>query len=267
MTQVIAHRGARSIAPENTMAAVKTAYQTGADLWETDINVTGDGHLVLFHDETLLRCTNAASKFPSRSSCFLRDFSLEEILSLDAGSFFVDTDPFGQIRDGNVSKTAISSFKEEKVPTLEQGLLFTKEKNWRVNLEMKSYPRANSDIDVPGLTLDMIYRTKIPLNRIVISSFNHDWLKSIMKTEPNIEVQALIGENDAHPLDFKDWVFPTYNANARLITPDQILQVKAFGKKINLFTVNDPKDFSRFVTLGVDGIFTDFPQLFARKDE
>ncbi|MDZ7664242.1 MAG: glycerophosphodiester phosphodiesterase [Desulfotignum sp.] len=55
MTEIIAHRGARSLAPENTLAAAKTAWQSGAHRWETDIQVTRDGHLVLFHDAGLLR--------------------------------------------------------------------------------------------------------------------------------------------------------------------------------------------------------------------
>lgn len=262
MTQVIAHRGARSIAPENTMAAVKKAFDTGADLWETDVNVTGDGQLVLFHDQHLLRCTNAVSMFPLRQSYLLRDFSLEEILYLDAGSYFVDTDPFAQISKGAVTKETAASFKKEGVPTLEQGLLFTKKINWQVNLELKDYSSGLEDTLVPDKTLDMIYQTRIDLNQVVISSFNHDWLKRVMKKEPKIEVQALVGENDTDPLDFQDWMFPTYNANARLIDPDQIKLLKAKGKKINLFTINDPKEFSWFVKLGVDGIFTDFPQLF-----
>ncbi|WP_299977726.1 glycerophosphodiester phosphodiesterase family protein [Desulfobacula sp.] len=263
MVQVIAHRGARSIAPENTLIAAKIAYETGADLWETDINATRDRHLVLFHDKTLLRCTNAVSRFPSRPSYLVRDFSLEDIQLLDAGSYFVDTDPFCQISAGNVTKKALSSFKKEPVPTLEQGLLFTKKMNWKINLELKDYSSASGDLFVPDQTLDMIYHTRIPLNQVVISSFNHDWLKRVMKKEPDIEVQALVGENDADLLDFGDWSFLTYNVNASLIDSEKIKQLKAKGKKINLFTVNDPKAFSRFVNLGVDGIITGFPQLFA----
>ncbi|MCK5162184.1 MAG: hypothetical protein KAQ72_00630 [Desulfobacula sp.] len=265
MVRVIAHRGARSLAPENTLIAAKIAYETGADLWETDITATCDGHLVLFHDETLLRCTNATTKFPSRSSYLVRDFCLEDIQSLDAGSYFIDTDPFLQILAGNVTKDALLSFKKQIIPTLEQGLLFTKKMNWKVNLELKSYSMENNDTYIPDQTLERIYRTGIPLNRVAISSFNHDWLERVMIKEPKIEIQALVGENDTDPLDFKDYVFPVYNVNADLIDPEKIGHLKAKGKKINLFTINDPKTFLRFVTLGVDGIFTDFPQLFAEK--
>ena len=264
MIQVIAHRGARSIAPENTMAAVKKAFETGASLWETDVNITEDGQLVLFHDKDLLRCTNAASVFPPRSSYLLRDFSLKEVQSLDAGSYFADADPFAQISKGHVTKETAVSFKKEGVPSLEQGLVFTKKMNWKVNLELKDYSSGLKDGDIPDKTLDAIYHTKIALNRVIISSFNHDWLKRVMEKEPDIEVQALIGENDTDPLDFGDLEFSTYNANALCIDPDQIKHLKALGKKINLFTINDPKEFLRFVKIGVDGIFTDFPQIFVQ---
>lgn len=265
MTRVFAHRGARSIAPENTMAAVEKAYETGADLWETDVNVTGDGRLVLFHDENLLRCTNARALFPSRHPWRLRDFSLDEILTLDAGSYFADTDPFAQILHGAVDPETAASFKDEKIPTLEQGLVFTKEHKWKVNLELKDYGSAAADQVIVDKTLDMIHHTGIDLNQVVISSFNHDWLKRVMEKEPGIEVQALIGYTDTDPLDFGDWRFSTYNANALLIDPDQIKSLKARGKKINLFTINDPGEFEKFAGLGVDGIFTDFPQVFASK--
>jgi len=261
--QVIAHRGARSIAPENTLIAAKTAYETGASLWETDVNITRDGHLVLFHDETLLRCTNALVKFPKRNSYGLRDFDLEEILSLDAGSYFIDTDPFGQICEGNVSKKTLLSFENEKIPTLEQGLLFTKEKNWKINLELKSYSCVHEEQHIPEKTIDMIHCAGIVSDQVVISSFNHDWLKRVMKKDPDIEVQALVGENDTDPIDYENFYFSTYNANSLLIDEKQIKSLKNMGKKINLFTVNDPKTFLHFKSLGVDAIFTDFPQVFA----
>ncbi|WP_353763502.1 glycerophosphodiester phosphodiesterase family protein, partial [Oceanithermus sp.] len=54
-TLVIAHRGARSLAPENTLAAAQKGLEVGADLWETDVGVTADGVLILFHDDSLKR--------------------------------------------------------------------------------------------------------------------------------------------------------------------------------------------------------------------
>ena len=265
MVQVIAHRGARSLAPENTLKAARIAYETGADLWETDVAMTRDGHLVLFHDDTLLRCTDAEKKFPLKASFRVEDFDLKEIRVLDAGSYFVETDPFAQISQGNVGREAQASFIGEPVPLLEEGLLLTLEKNWRINLELKFFPGTENNPTLPDQTLEIIRRVKIPLTQVIISSFHHPWLLQIMDKEPLLEVQALVGDDDTEPLDFKDFFFPAYNANAALIHPDQIRAVKDRGKKINLFTVNDPKAFSRFADLGVDGIFTDFPQRFAKR--
>lgn len=262
---MIAHRGARSIAPENTLKAAKIAYETGADLWETDVNITRDGRLILFHDEILLRCTDAKKKFPRRDSYRVEDFDLDEIRTLDAGSCFIETDPFQEISKGNVSGEMKASFIGEPIPLLEEGLLLTLEKNWKINLELKFFPGADNNSYLVDHTLDIIRKTKIPLTQVIISSFYHPWLLRIMEKEPLIEVQALVGNNDTEPLDFKDFFFSVYNANASLIHPDQINDLKNRGKKVNLFTVNDPKVFSRFAGLGVDGIFTDFPQLFAKK--
>ena len=96
----IAHAGARSLAPENTLAAARKALEVGADLWETDVAVTSDGELILFHDDSLARTTNAPVRFPDRSPWTFTTFTLAEIRSLDAGSWFVETDPFGQIAAG-----------------------------------------------------------------------------------------------------------------------------------------------------------------------
>ncbi|NOX32560.1 MAG: hypothetical protein GXP56_02315 [Deltaproteobacteria bacterium] len=266
MVKVIAHRGARSIAPENTLMAAEIAFKTGAGLWETDVNTTLDGHLILFHDKSLLRCTNAASKFPSRASYNVKDFSIREIMQLDAGSYFIDTDPFLQIFKGNISKERLASFKKAFIPTLEQGLLFTKKMNWKINLELKRFCQADNDTYIPDKTLEIIRGSGLPLNRVAISSFYHEWLYRVMKKEPEIEVQALVGENDTdHPPEFGDYAFPTYNINACLVDSDMIKRLKARGRKINLYTVNDPKEFSHFANLGVDGMFTDFPQLFSAK--
>ena len=68
MVDIIAHRGARSLAPENTLASARIAYDLGADLWETDVNLTKDDHLILCHDKDLTRCSDVEKKFPNQLS-------------------------------------------------------------------------------------------------------------------------------------------------------------------------------------------------------
>lgn len=265
MVQIIAHRGARSLAPENTLAAADLAFELGADLWEADVQQTRDGHLVLFHDQTLERCTNVNAVFPERKTLGLHRFDLAEILTLDAGSFFENSDPFNQIAQGKVNQSKLGRYRRELIPTLSQGLLFTKKKQWVVNLELKLYPGQSCCTGLPEKTLQAIEISGLDKTRVVISSFHHPWLDWIQQRGSGIRVQALVGEDDAGPVDFGDFRFAVYNVNADCVSPRQIAELKKRGKEINLFTVNDPKSFEAFRRMGVNGIFTDFPQLFVRQ--
>jgi glycerophosphoryl diester phosphodiesterase len=102
---------------------------------------------------------------------------------------------------------------------------------------------------------------------VTLSSFNYDWLRFIRKHAPEYERQALVGACDDQPLNLDDALFTgtefdVLNINALLVHPSDVRRLKGSGKRINLFTVNDPGDYQRFVDAGVDGIFTDFPQYF-----
>ena len=89
----LAHRGARSIAPENTLVAGRKAFEAGADMWEFDVQLTADKKPIVVHDRTLTRTTNVEEVFPDRSCYKVDDFTLAEIKQLDAGSWFVREDP------------------------------------------------------------------------------------------------------------------------------------------------------------------------------
>ena len=82
---IAAHRGARSLAPENTLAAARLALAAGARMWEIDVRMSGDGEVVLLHDPDLKRTSDAQSKFPGRSPWLVDDFTLDELKSLDFG--------------------------------------------------------------------------------------------------------------------------------------------------------------------------------------
>jgi len=147
-TQIIAHRGARSLAPENTLAAAQKGYEAGADMWETDVGVTADGVLILFHDDSLKRTTNAAEVYPGREPWTFTEFSFDEIERLDAGGWFNREDPFGQIAAGRVSPEDQASYEGLRVPTVEEALRFTKERDWVVNIELKKLPPPLEDFPV-----------------------------------------------------------------------------------------------------------------------
>ena len=99
---VVAHRGARGHAPENTLTAAALGYAVQSDLWELDANYTKDGKLVVMHDDTLVRTTDVETAFPGRPSYRVCDFTLDEIKSLDAGSWYAGRDQFGRVAAGEI---------------------------------------------------------------------------------------------------------------------------------------------------------------------
>jgi len=259
-TTIIAHRGARSLAPENTIAAARKAFESGADLWETDIAVTKDEHLFLFHDHSLKRTTDVESIFLDRDSLIFTEYTLAELQQLNPGARFLETDPFVQVKAGAVARQERASFKAEKIPTLEQALLFTREHHWKVNLELKALPDRFKDFPVVERVLALIKRLQIDIGQIIISSFKHSWLRQVQAMEPNIKTPALVGLSFSAPLDFKDYSFDVYNVRSILVHDHQIAELKKRGKQINLFTINEVHEMKRFMETGVEGFITDFPQ-------
>lgn len=260
----IAHRGARSLAPENTLAAARKAYQAGADLWETDIAVTKDEALILFHDDFPGRTTNAATIFPGRSKHRFSDYTLAEFRQLDAGSFFAETDPFGTVLSGEVTDSDLQAYSGERVPTLAEALRLTTDLDWSINLELKALPEPMQHFPVVDRVLAEIDQADFDPQRLVISSFNHHWLRQIQALQPDVEVQALIGYSFTDPLDWGGYEFPVYNARSTLITPEAIHTARRQDVRVNLFTVNDPREMLEFIEAGVSGLITDSPQRLAR---
>ena len=93
---IVAHRGDSIRAPENTLEAGRLAWQAGAAAWEIDVQLTRDNVPVVLHDESLLRTTDVAARFPDdprgRAGFRVGDFDYDEIRKLDAGSWFVAAD-------------------------------------------------------------------------------------------------------------------------------------------------------------------------------
>jgi len=227
------------------------------------VEVTADEALILLHDDSLARTTDVELRFPDRAPWTLTTFTLAEICSLDAGSWFVEADPFGQIAAGMVTPAEQAAYRSEKVPTLQEALLFTQEADWRVNLELKRLPPPMEHFPVVERVLALIDELGIEPHYLILSSFNHDWLRQVQARRPDITVQALIGYSLTDLLDWDDPEFATYNACSTLITEEEIHTVTTKGIAVNLFTVNEESDMRRFIAAGVAGLFTDFPQRLA----
>ncbi|MEA3544034.1 MAG: glycerophosphodiester phosphodiesterase family protein [Thermodesulfobacteriota bacterium] len=260
---VCAHRGARSIAPENTWMALERSRTCGADLWEVDVQVTADGELVLFHDHTLGRTTDVVAhpEFSDRHPWNLVDFTLNELQKLDAGSWFLQTDPFETIVTGEVSRDDFPTIRAQRIPLLRDILKDCHQHDYPVNLEIKDQIRTIAGRAIVGKVLDLMKMTDTE-HLVLISSFNHDYLRQVKRLNPTIATAALV--EDKHPESLVTYL---RDLNVDAYHPDQLItdyilirQLTTSGMRVNLWTVNDFERAQYFIEAGATLICTDWPQ-------
>ncbi len=263
---ICAHRGARSIAPENTWMAMERARRCGSDLWETDVQLTADGELVLFHDTTLERTTDIAahSEFADRS-LKVTDFTAEELAPLNAGSWFLADDPFGTVGSGEVAEEWYPQIREQKIPRLRDVLEYCHRHDFPLNLEIKDQSGTAADSQIVGKVLDCLKQTATE-EQVLISSFNHDYLRQIKHLNREIAIAALVEKN--HPENLLDYLHrldvDAYHPDQLITSPDQVRELVAAEMPVNLWTVNDPDQAEEFLAAGATFICTDWPQKMVR---
>lgn len=256
---VIAHRGFRSIAPENTLLAAQKGFDVGADMWELDVAASSDGILVVLHDNTLTRTTDAKTRFPSRSPWIIYDFTFDELKSLDAGSWYSKADPFMQIAYGRVGSSELESFKDLRIPTLREALELTKRLGWRVNIEIKDATGFACDAWIVEKTAELIKELDM-VPSVLISSFNHDYLKRMKMAIPEISVAALIDKPISDPVQrLKDLGAVALNPNEKYLDEATVRALRSAGLGVLPWTVNDPSRMRMLLNWGATGLITDFP--------
>lgn len=256
----IAHRGARSLAPENTIAAARKAYEIGAFMWELDTGLLADGELIIMHDDTLERTTNVSNVFPEKTHFLLHEFTMAEIRQLEAGSHYVNNDPFKQIEGGKISAESLRNFNQEPIPTLEQALSFTRENHWQVNVEIKSIKATQKDMTIVEKTIALIKAMEME-DDVLISSFNHEYLKRAKMLAPKINTGWLtaVGMN-FHLPNVQKTKSQAYHPSLIGLTQKKVTHFQKKDIAVNVWTVNLAKDMEKLINWRVNGIITDFPQ-------
>jgi len=230
---VIAHRGASKLAPENTMASFRKALELGAGGIELDVHLSRDGHLVVIHDEQLGRTSNGNG--------FVKDKTLDELKSLDFGSWFSP------------------EFSDERIPTLHEVLDLLDRWDGLLNIEIKNGP-----VFYPGIekaVADAISDYK-RANRTIVSSFNHYSLVEIRRINPHIVTAPLYMAGIYEPWEYARRLGATaihplfYN-----IVPEVVEGCRKNNIRINPFTVDQPEHIRAMVSAGVDGIITNVPDI------
>lgn len=259
---IIAHRGARSLAPENTIMAAEVAYKIGADMWELDVALTYDNELVVIHDDTLTRTSNAKAVYPKKSPWNVRLFTLEELKKLDFGSWFLAEDPFGTIKEGLISVEDQEKMKNIQIPTLEEALLFTRDHNWKVNIEIKDVTGTPGDATIVEQVVSLVEELDMA-DSVIISSFNHTYLRRVKDINPELKTAPIVNEGVSDPVALlQDLGAQAYHPGIKHIGDlSKIALARNAGFDVNVWTVNDIDTMLELIESGVSGLFTDFPQL------
>jgi len=237
---IAAHRGDRSLKPENTLSALVSSIGK-CDFIEIDIQLTHDLIPVVIHDDTLDRTSNVSKikKFEDRAPWRVSGFSKEELQILDFGSWFNN--------------------KYEPLLTLEKALSFAKENHLYLNIEIKDMSKTFKDEIVVGTIIDMIEKMQIG-HFILLSSFYHPYLPLCKKCSPEIPTAAL--QSYQHPNMLIDYLrtlhVDAYHPEDKICDKETVLRLKEAGFFINVFTVNKTKRKNELFDWGVNGVFTDF---------
>ncbi len=244
--KIIAHRGASSMAPENTMASFRKAMDIGVDMVEIDVHLTQDDHLVVLHDSTLERTTNGNGP--------VSEINFEDLRKLDAGTWFD------------------ASFENERVPAIQEvfdliggkcGLLLEIKvaKSSRPGLA-KAALKAIDEANAQGWA--------------VVQSFDDEILFEINEINPSIVTHKLIVEKppifpgviDTSGINFgtlaKYKNQKAINCNHRFLGKKLIRKFHNHGFATFAWTVNEVEKGKKLMEWGVDGLITNYPQRFLK---
>ena len=238
-----AHRGSRSLRPENTLSALKKSIGH-CDFIEIDIQLSKDKIPIVMHDDTLERTTNIKEleAYKSRKPYKVSDFSYEELHTLDYGSWFYK-----------------DKIKPEPLLTLKNTLKFIKENQLFINIEIKDMNNSFNDDEVVSLIVKEIDESNTK-DLVLISSFRHEYLTLLKETNSDIPTAALV--ENKHPKDLINYLkslrVSAYNFNDELVDKITVDKLKNSGFYVNIYTVNDPIRRQQLFDMGVNGVFSDY---------
>lgn len=231
-----AHRGFSGRYPENTMLAFRKAIEAGADGIELDVQLTKDGHVVIIHDEMVDRTTNGTGAVDS--------YLLEDLQRLDASYIYTGQMGF------------------HPIPTLREYFELVKDKQIVTNIELKTSLNQYPGIEANVVELIRTYKLE---EKVIISSFNHFSVMRMKKMAPELVYGFL---SDTWILDAgsytKTYGVDCYHPSVEMTTWEVVEDLKANGRAINVWTVNEEEQVRDLYEKGVDCVIGNFPDMTAQ---
>jgi glycerophosphoryl diester phosphodiesterase len=248
---IIGHRGAAGTAPENTLAAFAAGLALGADVLESDIHATRDGVPVLIHDPDVNRTTDGTGQ--------VEELTLDQLRMLDAGYNFSPDE------GANFPKRG----QGLRIPTLEEA--FETFPDARFNLEIKANPPA-----LVGRVIDLVEKFDRATHTLLTAGENPIMVE-LRRERSTRGSQFAIGastadvlavvkaavENRPAPSDIMALQIPEAFGGRPLVTRELIAFAQDAEIAVHVWTINDPDDMHRLLSLGVDGLVTDHPERMA----
>jgi glycerophosphoryl diester phosphodiesterase len=221
---VIGHRGAKGHLAENTLPSISKAIELGVDGVEIDVFQCASGELVVFHDKTLEKLTNATG--------YIEALDLDSIQRIEVlNGFSIPT--LGEVLD------------------LIKGRIF-------LNIELKGSQTA---LKTDKLLKTYFKLEAWSPDKILISSFNWQELKIFREVNREISIAILTEDDplDAIPIGL-ELNAVAINPNYESLNSENVSKINKAGFKIYPWTVNAPEDINRMIIYGVEGIISDFPE-------
>jgi glycerophosphoryl diester phosphodiesterase len=225
--EIIAHRGAAGTRPENTMAAILKAIDDRADWVEIDVQETADGQVIVAHDSDFMKLAGVKLK--------VWDATMSDLADIDIGSSF---DP---------------AYGTERTPTLRDVLVAARGKS-KVMIELKYY---GHNVELEDRVARLVEETAMT-DQIAVMSLRLPMVEKMRGLRPawrtGILAARAVGDMSKLDTDF-------IAVNTGQVSVGLVKRSKAAGKKVYVWTVDEPVTMSRMISMGVDGLITNQPAL------
>ncbi|KLN60966.1 hypothetical protein WH96_11075 [Kiloniella spongiae] len=233
LPKVQAHRGAKGIRPENTMASLREALDQGVRWTEFDVKLSKDGVPIIYHDQDLKRTSGIDE--------LVKDYSFDELQEFEAGAWFDE------------------QYRGEKIPSLEEFLLFHIEHDLHPNIELK--PSDGEEEETSRRVVELLNKIwPKHLEKPLFSSFKLKSLEVVRDLAPDHPRGLLLYD------DMTGWQENAKRLECsaihlwhKMYTPELVKEIKQAGYVTATYTVNEVERGVELVAMGVESIITDFP--------
>lgn len=229
---ITAHRGSSASAPENTISAVLKAIRDGAGIAEIDVQLTADGKVVLFHDETL-----AQFGIPAKVS----ELAYERLATVDVGYRFH------------------GAYRGERIPTLEEVIAVARDRI-KLNIELKMY-----DPDSPlSEAVAAILAKERFIGQCLVTSFDLTAIERIKALLPQVKTGLIVRTAQEITDAVLDSDIAVLSVKSKAVDQTLAEKLLAANKELHVWTVNSKAEMKRVLQYGVHSIITDHPRKLYR---